>query len=118
MSFRTGLFCLAFLTCGNLAADESFTIDAETGLVIDDNWQLVLGNCSSCHSLKLVTQNRMSAESWSHTIRWMQEKHNLWDLGENETAIVAYLEKHYGIPERPHRRQPLNQAPINQEVQP
>lgn len=109
---RTFSLCLALLACANLAAQESLPIDPGTGLVIDDSWQLVLGNCSSCHSLKLVTQNRMSAESWTHTIRWMQEKHNLWDLGGNEASIVAYLEKHYGVPDIPHRRRPLDQPPL------
>ena len=109
---RPYLLCLALLAVSPAAGD-SLPVDTTTGLIIDDNWQLVLGNCSSCHSLKLVTQNRMNAEGWAHTIRWMQEKHNLWDLGGNEVAIVTYLEKHYGVPDVPHRRQPLNQPPLD-----
>ena len=120
----TGLPCMSFKGCvlligiafaASLPAQEPLPLDPASGLVVDDNWQLVLGNCSSCHSTRLVTQNRMSAESWKHTIRWMQEKHNLWDLGDNETAIIAYLDKHYGVPQRPHRRQPLNQPPLEMD---
>jgi len=97
----------------NAAAQDSPVIDPETGLVVDDSWELVRANCSSCHSIQLVTQNRMNATSRQHTIHWMQEKHNLWDPGVNEAPIISYLEKHYGIPDVPHRRQPLNQPPIN-----
>jgi hypothetical protein len=77
------------------------------------HWELVMANCSGCHSTRLVTQNRMSLEGWLHTIRWMQEKHNLWDLGDGETKIVAYLGKHYGVPDLPPRRPPLNQPPLD-----
>ncbi len=28
-------------------------------------------------------------------IHWMQETQNLWDLGDNEALIVAYLAKNY-----------------------
>ena len=48
----------------------------------------------------------MSKERWLATIRWMQETQNLWDLGENETAIVNYLAKNYA-PNKVGRRQNL-----------
>ena len=47
------------------------------------------------HSAKLVTQNRMSAERWNATIRWMQETQNLWDLGDQQEIIVNYLVTNY-----------------------
>lgn len=118
MWFRTCLLLATAVTTLSVSGQEPYPVDETTGLIVDDNWQLVLGNCSSCHSLKLVTQNRMDAQTWTETIRWMQEKHNLWDLGESEGAIVAYLDKHYGIPQRPHRRQPLNQPPLEPESTP
>jgi hypothetical protein len=80
---------------------------------MDSDWQLVMANCGACHSTRLVTQNRMTAEGWLHVIRWMQEKHNLWPLGEQEDKIVAYLERNYGLPESRSRRQPLNQPPLD-----
>ena len=109
-------YALAVVTSAFLAtsaAQESLPLDPESGLIVDENWELVRANCSGCHSARLVTQNRMNASSWIQTIRWMQEKHNLWELGENETKIIAYLEKHYDVPELPHRRQPLDQPPID-----
>jgi len=55
----------------------------------------VVNNCTNCHSAKLVTQNRMTAERWNTTIKWMQETQNLWDLGKNQEVIVSYLVKNY-----------------------
>ena len=66
-----------------------------TELVIDEGWELVQANCSSCHSLSLVTQNHMTRSNWLNTIRWMQKKQGLWELGDNEALIVDYLEKNF-----------------------
>ncbi|WP_136466437.1 monoheme cytochrome C [Flagellimonas onchidii] len=81
-------------------------VHVRTGLVEGDGLMLVVNNCTSCHSAKLVTQNRMSKEQWSATIRWMQETQNLWDLGKNEEPIVTYLATYYA-PEKEGRRQNL-----------
>ncbi|MCK0157836.1 monoheme cytochrome C [Cellulophaga sp. F20128] len=70
-------------------------IHLRTGFVEGEGLLTVVNNCTSCHSAKLVTQNRMSKERWVATIRWMQETQNLWDLGENEEVIVNYLAKNY-----------------------
>ena len=61
---------------------------------------------NGCHSALLVTQNRMSRESWEATIRWMQQTQNLWDLGKNEEIILNYLATYYA-PEKKGRRQNL-----------
>lgn len=104
---------LALTLAASVAAQEGRAIDPQSGLIVDRDWALVRANCSGCHSIRLVTQNRMNAAGWLETIRWMQEKHNLWDLGESESRIVAYLEAHYGVPDRPLRRRPLNQPPLD-----
>jgi len=39
-------------------------------------------------------------------IRWMQQTQNLWDLGEDEEAIVTYLATYYA-PEQKGRREVL-----------
>ena len=82
-------------------------IHVRTGFVEGDGLMLVVNNCTNCHSAKLVTQNRMSKERWTATIRWMQETQNLWDLGQNEEPIVAYLATHYA-PTQKGRRQNLS----------
>ncbi|MGX1929748.1 monoheme cytochrome C [Flagellimonas sp. 2504JD4-2] len=81
-------------------------IHLRTGLVDGDGLMLVVNNCTNCHSAKLVTQNRMSKEQWSATIRWMQETQNLWDLGQHEEPIVNYLATHYA-PKKEGRRKNL-----------
>ena len=81
-------------------------IHVQSGLIAEEGYETVLGTCGSCHSMKLVTQNRASEEGWKDIIVWMQETQNLWDLGENEAIIVGYLGKHYG-PKKQGRRLPL-----------
>lgn len=82
-------------------------IHIATGFVDDDHMELVIQNCTNCHSAKLVTQNRMSEAGWKATITWMQETQNLWDLGVNEEKIIAYLAKNYA-PNQKGRRQNLS----------
>ncbi len=81
-------------------------IHVRTGLKDDEGLMVVINNCTNCHSAKLVTQNRMNAERWNATIKWMQETQNLWNLGTNEEVIVNYLAKNYA-PEKKGRRAPL-----------
>jgi len=70
-------------------------IHIATGLVYTDDFDLIRGMCTSCHSAKLITQNRATKEGWTEMIRWMQETQGLWDLGSNEKIIVDYLAEHY-----------------------
>lgn len=72
-------------------------IHVRTGLVEGEGLMTVVNNCTYCHSAKLVTQNRMSAERWNATIRWMQETQNLPDLDENQDIIVNYLTTYYPV---------------------
>jgi hypothetical protein len=70
-------------------------IHVRTGLIDAENLMVVVTNCTNCHSAKLVTQNRMTAEGWSETIKWMQETQNLWDLMGNQELIANYLVKNH-----------------------
>lgn len=81
-------------------------IHLATGFKEGANLDLVIANCTSCHSAKMVTQNRATREGWKTMIRWMQETQNLWELGDNEPLILDYLAKYYA-PEEAGRRQPL-----------
>ena len=81
-------------------------IHVRTGLVDAEGLMTVVNNCTNCHSAKLVTQNRMSAERWNTTIKWMQETQNLWDLGRNQEVIVNYLVTNY-LPKSKGRRMVL-----------
>ncbi len=70
-------------------------IHIRTGLVEGEGLTEVITNCTTCHSSKLIIQNRMGTEQWNATIRWMQETQGLWDLGENQEIIVDYLTTNY-----------------------
>jgi hypothetical protein len=83
-------------------------IHVRTGLVDGPGLTEVVNNCTTCHSAKLVTQNRMGKEQWNATIRWMQETQGLWDLGQNHEVIVDYLVTQYP-PVKKGRRAPLTQ---------
>ncbi|NIJ55882.1 hypothetical protein FHS68_005075 [Dyadobacter arcticus] len=86
---------------------DTLKIDAETGLISDPNLLMVKAQCISCHSSKLIIQNRFTRDGWKQKIRWMQAKHNLWDLGETEKQVLDYLEKNYSPTVGIARRAPL-----------
>ena len=88
-------------------------IDPVTGLKMAGDWELVRGNCTACHSSKLITQQRGTAEQWLAMIRWMQKKQNLWQFDPNtEERIIAYLADNYP-PDAAQRR-----AAIPRELMP
>jgi len=78
-------------------------IDTLTGLAFDASFEIVRANCITCHSSKLITQNRATREGWKGMLDWMRETQNLHDLGDNEEPILDYLAKHYA-PENKGRR--------------
>jgi hypothetical protein len=89
-----------------LLAEVENGIHLPTGLIADKDFELIVTNCTGCHAAELVTQNRQNADGWKSIIEWMQEKQNLWDLGKDEKAIIAYLAKNYA-PENVGRRKNL-----------
>ncbi len=89
------------------SVSEQFTdsIHNATGLIQGEHLELVIANCTGCHSSKLIIQNRASKEGWVGMIKWMQETQNLPDLGENEAKIVSYLATYYAPEEQGRRKQ-------------
>jgi hypothetical protein len=81
--------------------------DPESGLFLDTNLYMVKAQCTSCHSSKLIMANRFTRDGWRQKIRWMQAKHNLWELGDTEKQVLDYLEKYYSPTEATVRRAPL-----------
>ena len=81
-------------------------IHVATGMAHDPSFEIVHAACTSCHSAKLITQNRATREGWKQMIVWMQATQGLPDLGKNEPIILDYLAKHYA-PENTGRRQNL-----------
>lgn len=70
-------------------------IHVESGLVADEGYQLIIANCTKCHSANLVTQNRGNRDYWKSLIIWMQTTQGLWELGASEDQILDYLSKNY-----------------------
>ncbi len=81
-------------------------IHVATGFVDAEGMMTVVRNCTACHSSKLILQNRMNADRWNATIKWMQKTQNLPDLGKNQEIIVNYLATNYP-PVDTGRRPPL-----------
>ncbi len=79
-------------------------IHIRTGLLEAEGLMTVVNNCTTCHSAKLVTQNRMGKAQWKATIRWMQEKQGPWPLGANEEIIINYLTTNYPVLEKGRRQ--------------
>lgn len=79
-------------------------IDPVTGFKMSGDWELVRAHCTGCHSSKLVTQQRGTAQQWLAMIRWMQKKQNLWQFDpDTENRIVTYLSENYP-PDEARRR--------------
>jgi len=90
---------LTAVSAAGIAQDDLLPLDPVTGLKMSGDWQLVRSNCIACHSPKLITQQRGSADQWLRMIRWMQDKQNLWQFEpEVEERIVAYLAENYPPP--------------------
>lgn len=83
-----------------------FPIHESTGLVMDPAFPLIIAHCTSCHSAKLITQNRATREGWAAMIDWMQATQGLWQFDEHEPQILDYLATYYG-PVKTGRRKAL-----------
>ena len=83
------------LTPDPVAAAEP-ELDPVSGLKMTGDWETVRANCSACHSTKLITQQRGTAQQWLAMIRWMQKKQNLWEFDpDTESKIISYLAENY-----------------------
>ena len=53
-------------------------------------------NCSSCHSLNIIYQQRLSSESWKEIILLMYKENGMEKLEkEYEERLITYLSKNY-----------------------
>ena len=100
------LLAVGMLLASDLSAKEKSNYQC---LPAGDGVDLVLENCTACHSTKIIRENYMSREAWDKTITWMQQKQGLWELGEiNRKIILDYLAKAQGISsnkDKPVRKQ-------------
>ena len=57
---------------------------------------LVEGACAACHSLAIVTQQRLSRAVWDDVLAWMVEEQGMPALEADERALVLdYLAEHF-----------------------
>ncbi|MEC7514379.1 MAG: aldehyde dehydrogenase [Pseudomonadota bacterium] len=53
--------------------------------------------CAACHSIKLVSQQGLSRDSWIETLQWMVDEQEMEPLPPDEhELILAYLTTFYG----------------------
>lgn len=90
-------------------------IDAESGLIKAEGWEVVKSTCTECHAGMMITQNAGNLAVWESRIRWMQETQGLRALsGEEEATILSYLSVNY--PQKASSRRvglPAHLLPIN-----
>lgn len=104
---RILLFQALIVAAATSFAVENKSVDEQSGLVIDEGWELARAHCGACHSYRLLTQNRGDYETWLGLIRWMQETQGFWELSpETEDELLTYLAKHYSAAPS-QRRLPL-----------
>jgi len=90
------------------------------GLAPGAGRDIVLENCTACHTASIILQNHMTRKKWDETITWMQDKQGLWPLGPKvRNTILDYLSKFQGeasfqpSTERPHNPMYEFDYPVN-----
>ncbi len=72
-------------------------VDETTGLIINDNVELVKTHCTVCHSAQNIIHQNGSRLTWLGLIRWMQDTQGLMTFDtDTENKILDYLETNYG----------------------
>jgi len=89
------ILALVFLLTSNSVAKEKNNYQ---GLPPVSGVELVIKNCTVCHSADIILENHMSRKAWDKTITWMQKEQGLWELNrEVRKIILDYLSKTQGI---------------------
>ena len=93
--FALTILGLAFFLRSNAVAKEKNNYQ---GLSPVSGVELVVKNCTVCHSADIILENHMSRKAWDKTITWMQKEQGLWELNkEVRNIILDYLSKTQGI---------------------
>ena len=103
--FTLTILALAFLLSSNLVAKEKNNYQ---GLSPVFGVELVVKNCTVCHSADIILENHMSRKAWDKTITWMQKEQGLWELNKEVRKIILdYLSKTQGISNNKVLRGPI-----------
>jgi hypothetical protein len=83
----------AIFAGGSAAAQE----DDFGGLPAAPGREEVYYACNACHSIRLVTQQRLSRQRWDELLDWMVAKQGMAELAADDRAVVLdYLATYYG----------------------
>jgi hypothetical protein len=67
------------------------------GLAPGPGQEVVYNTCNVCHSIQLVTQQRLSRERWDELLEGMVEEQGMAEPApEDRELILDYLGAHYG----------------------
>ena len=103
--FTLTILASAFLLSSNLVAKEKNNYQ---GLSPVSGVELVVKNCTVCHSADIILENHMSRKAWDKTITWMQKEQGLWELNKEVRKIILdYLAKTQGISTKKVLRGPI-----------
>ncbi len=103
--FALTILVLAFFLRSNAVAKEK---NKHQGLSPVSGVELVVKNCTVCHSADIILENHMSRKAWDKTITWMQKEQGLWELNrEVRKIILDYLSKTQGISTKKVLRGPI-----------
>ena len=99
------ILALVFLLTSNSVAKEKNNYQ---GLPPVSGVELVIKNCTVCHSADIILENHMSRKAWDKTITWMQKEQGLWELNKEVRKIILdYLAKTQGISTKKVLRGPI-----------
>ena len=103
--FALTILVLAFFLRSNAVAKEKNNYH---GLSPVSGVELVVKNCTVCHSAGIILENHMSRKAWDKTITWMQKEQGLWELNKEVRKIILdYLAKTQGISTKKVLRGPI-----------
>ena len=103
--FALTILALVFLLTSNSVAKEKNNYQ---GLPQVSGVELVIKNCTVCHSADIILENHMSRKAWDKTITWMQKEQGLWELNKEVRKIILdYLAKTQGISTKKVLRGPI-----------
>lgn len=104
-NFIVLIFLVCLLTLSSSLRAEPDKISFE-GLPEGVGKDLVMGNCTICHSESIILQNHMDRKGWNETIDWMQREQGMWELEKKDRNIILnYLSKYQGIDRRKDTKQ-------------
>jgi cytochrome c len=100
---RGAFWLLALIGWGCWAvADRSATLaqdeDAALAAMPDHpGKEEVFYTCNACHSIRLVTQQRLPRQRWDQLLDWMVEEQGMTELTADERRVILqYLATQYG----------------------